>query len=125
VRETLAGFAAARGIALPEADDAARIDVPAAFGDAGGMPRFTMAFPASLIGSDLGASLMFHHEVAGRGYEFALHRFLDLHLASDDVFVDVGAHWGIHALTAATRWPAQVSVLAIEAHPENCATLAA
>ncbi len=39
------------------------------------------------------------------------------------MFIDVGAHWGIHSLTAATRWPKEVSVLAIEAHPENCARL--
>ena len=58
---------------------------------------------ASLILTDRGAALLFYREVAGRGWEFTLRRFLDLHLSSDDVFIDVGAHWGIHALTAATR----------------------
>jgi FkbM family methyltransferase len=46
-----------------------------------------------------------------------------LHLRSDDVFVDVGAHYGVHSLTAATLLPHQVSVVAIEAHPENSARL--
>jgi FkbM family methyltransferase len=82
-----------------------------------------MCLPASLIRSDLGAAHLFYHDLLGRGFEFGLRRFLDLHLRSDDVFVDAGAHWGIHALTAATVLPHQVSVLAIEAHPDNAARL--
>src|SRR4030095_15216844 len=46
-----------------------------------------------------------------------------LHWQPDDVFMDVGAHWGVHSLTAATCQPRQVSVLAIEAHPANVAIL--
>ena len=79
--------------------------------------------PASLVLSDLGAAHLFYREIAERGYEFALRRFLDLTLNSDDVFIDVGAHWGVHSLTAATLLPNQVSVLAIEAHPTNSARL--
>src|SRR5262249_51808967 len=45
------------------------------------------------------------------------------HVRPDDVFIDVGAHWGIHSLTAATLWPGQVAVLAVEAHPDNAARL--
>jgi FkbM family methyltransferase len=71
----------------------------------------------------LGAASIFYHDVAGRGFEFSLRRFLDLNLTSDDVFIDVGAHFGIHALTAATILRKQVSVLAIEPHPDNFAVL--
>jgi FkbM family methyltransferase len=108
---------------LSNPDETAEIVIPSAFQDASGQPRFTMELPVSLVLSDLGAAHLFYHEVAGRGYEFDLRCFLDFHLVSDDVFIDVGAHWGIHSLTAATRWPRQVSVLAIEAHPENSARL--
>lgn len=96
------------------------IDFPSAFVHPNGDPRFTLSIPGSLILSDLGAALLFQHEVTGRGWEFLLRNFLDAQLRSDDVFIDVGAHWGIHSLTAATtRFSNQVSVLAIEAHPEN------
>ncbi|MGH6954819.1 MAG: FkbM family methyltransferase [Alphaproteobacteria bacterium] len=36
-----------------------------------------------------------------------------------DLFIDVGAHWGLYTLTAATRWPGEIAVLAIEPEPEN------
>lgn len=100
------------------------IEIPSAFVDARGQPRFRMWLPAARVGADLGAAQLFRQEVSMGGYEFPLRRFLDLHLRSDDIFVDVGAHWGIHALTAATRWPGQVSVLAIEGFPGNAARLA-
>jgi FkbM family methyltransferase len=103
---------------LPAAEQS-EIEFPSAFVDASGSPRFKMWIPASLVLNDLGAAHLFYHEIAGQGYEFALRRFLDLTLNSDDVFIDVGAHWGVHSLTAATVLPDQVSVLAIEAHPEN------
>jgi FkbM family methyltransferase len=124
VRETLLRFSLqTRGTNPSDAVESVEIDIPSAFLDTRGHPRFTMELPISLVVSDLGAAQLFYHEVAGRGYEFALRCFLDFHLLSDDVFIDVGAHWGIHSLTAATRWPRQVSVLAMEAHPENSARL--
>ena len=107
----------------PNAAGQAEIEFPSAFLDANGSPRFKMWIPASLVLSDLGAAHLFYREIAERGYEFALRRFLDLTLNSDDVFIDVGAHWGVHSLTAATLLPNQVSVLAIEAHPTNSARL--
>jgi FkbM family methyltransferase len=113
-------FARGKGLdTSPDAAGQAEIEFPSAFLDANGSPRFKMWVPASLVFNDLGAAHLFYHEVTERGYEFSLRRFLDLQLKSDDVFIDVGAHWGVHSLTAATRWPRQVSVLAIEAHPEN------
>ena len=105
----------------PDVDTAgaAAIEFPSATLDSQGAHRFLMSIPASMIINDLGAAHLFYREVAGNGYEFALRRFLDMQLRSDDVFIDVGAHWGVHALTAATRWPREVAVLAVEAHPAS------
>ena len=121
VRLTLAEFVRRQPTGAPSDD--AEVEFPSASVDENGQPRFTMQLPASLILNDLGAAHLFYLDVAGRGFEFSLRRFLDAHLRSDDVFLDVGAHWGVHSLTAATRWPGQVSVMAIEAHPDNDARL--
>lgn len=99
------------------------MEFPAASLDAHGVPRFVLRLPPALIANDYGAACVFYDDVAGRGWEFSLRRFLDLHLASDDVFIDIGAHFGIHSLTAATGLPGQVSVLAIEPHPQNVARI--
>jgi FkbM family methyltransferase len=123
VRATIVEHARRTGLD-PSTIESTDIEFPAAFVDASGDPRFKLAIPGSLILSDLGAAILFQHEVAGRGWEFPLRNFLDAQLRSDDVFIDVGAHWGIHSLTAATtRLSNQVSVLAIEAHPENAERL--
>lgn len=123
VRATLKEYARRAGLD-PSAIESTDIEFPAAFVNANGDPRFTLSIPGSLILSDLGAALLFQHEVTARGWEFALRNFLDAQLRSDDVFIDVGAHWGIHSLTAATtRLSNQISVLAIEAHPENAERL--
>lgn len=82
-------------------------------------PRFRMQLPAGRIRHDLGIALLFSRETASIGYEMGLRRFLDAHLESDDVFIDVGAHWGIHALTAATRRRGEITVIAVEPHPAN------
>jgi FkbM family methyltransferase len=124
VRAAYVEFARRTGL-NPDPDTAgqAEIEFPSAFLDANGSPRFKMWIPASLVLNDLGAAHLFYREVAERGYKFALRRFLDLTLNSDDVFIDVGAHWGVHSLTAATLLRNQISVLAIEAHPENSTRL--
>lgn len=95
------------------------VEFPSASVDAGGNPRFIMTLPSPLILGDLGAANPFYREIRGRGWEFAMRCFIDASIESDDVFIDVGAHWAVHALTAATCRPAEVSVLAIEAHPAN------
>jgi FkbM family methyltransferase len=124
VRATYVEFARRNGLNEDlDAAGQAEIEFPSALVDANENPRFKMWIPGSLVLGDLGAAHLFHHEVAGRGYEFSLRRFLDSQLNSDDVFIDVGAHWGIHALTAATLRPHEVSVVAIEPHPENSARL--
>ena len=123
VRDTLREFARNNGLAASDLSELGDIEFPSTSLDTYGHPRFTMYLPASLILTEVGAAILFYREVAGRGYEIALRTFIDLHLSSDDVFVDVGAHWGIHSLTAATGRRREVSVLAIEAHPDNAARL--
>jgi len=120
VREAYSAFARRNGLDPdPETTPDSEIEFPSAATTADGTPRFRMSMPSSLVVRDLGAAHLFYHEVAGRGYEFALRRLLDLLLRSDDVFIDVGAHWGVHSLAAATRLPNEVSVVALEANPEN------
>lgn len=124
VRATYVEFARRTGLNQdPDVAGQAELEFSSASLDEKGTPRFKMWIPTSLVLNDLGAAHLFYREVAGRGYEFALRRFLDLKLNSDDVFIDVGAHWGIHSLTAATLLRNQISVLAIEAHPENSTRL--
>jgi FkbM family methyltransferase len=123
VGDTLRDFLGSKGLLASDVAELGDIEFPSASVDVNGAVRFTMYLPASLILGDLGAAHLFCREVAGGGYEFGMRRFLDLHLRSDDVFVDVGAHWGIHSLTAATCRRGEVSVLAVEPHPENAARL--
>jgi len=103
----------------PGDSEANLIPVDARSLDDEGRPRFRMRLPAASIRHDLGIALLFSQETAAVGYELSLRRFLDAHLDSDDVFIDVGAHWGIHALTAATSRRGEISVLAVEPHPAN------
>ncbi|HEY1722103.1 MAG TPA: FkbM family methyltransferase [Magnetospirillaceae bacterium] len=85
-------------------------------------PRFTMSVP-HLMFRDKGAEFLAARERGGIGYEFASRCWIDAHLAPGDVFIDVGAHWGIMSLQAATRWPGQVNVLAVEPSAFNVAKL--
>jgi FkbM family methyltransferase len=92
--------------------------VPSAFAKPDGSPRFTMPIPRRFLG-DAGIGYLARYETQFGGYEYPTRCFLDQHLQPGDVFIDVGAHWGLYALTAATRWPGEVAVLAIEPEPEN------
>ncbi|MFO1316706.1 MAG: FkbM family methyltransferase [Burkholderiales bacterium] len=124
VQTTYVAYACRRGFDPdPATAGAAIVEFPSASVDASGNPRFVMTLPSPLILGDLGAANLFYREIGGRGWEFALRCFIDASIDSDDVFIDVGAHWGVHALTAATRRPTEVSVLAIEAHPGNAERL--
>jgi FkbM family methyltransferase len=117
-------FADAHGFALVDGERVdATIEVPSASLRADGTPRFRLWFSESLVASDLGAAHLFHQELTQGGYERPLRQFLDAYLASDDVFIDVGAHWGVHALTAATLRPGEIDVVAVEGHPDNSARL--
>jgi FkbM family methyltransferase len=72
---------------------------------------------------DLAIRVLIREEALVDGYEAGPRCFFDAHLQPGDVFVDVGAHWGVFSLSAASRWPGEVTVLAIEPHPENVARL--
>ncbi len=87
-----------------------------------GRPRFTMTLPRSLL-KDPGAAFILKRESHFGGYEYATRAFLDAHLAPGDVVLDIGAHWGVIALSCASRWPGQVRVLAVEADASNAARL--
>jgi FkbM family methyltransferase len=82
------------------------------------LPRFVMAAPRSHL-ADPGIRFLVNKEYSGIGYEYATRSFLDAHLLPGDLFIDVGAHWGIMSLQAATRWPGQVQALAFEPLPHN------
>lgn len=92
--------------------------VPSAFVKPDGTPRFVMPIPRRFL-ADAGVGYLVRHETQFGGYEYPTRLFLDQHLQPGDLFIDVGAHWGVHTLTAATRWPGEVAVLAIEPEPEN------
>ncbi len=77
-----------------------------------------MQMPRAAL-KDAGVGFLVQKEVQQGGFEFPSRRFFDLHLEPGDLFVDIGAHWGIFTLQAATRHPGAVKVLAIEPHPVN------
>ena len=105
----LSGLAAG---APPPPDERAEMVVESLFG------RYRMTAPRALL-SDPGIRFLVARERCGTGYEYATRSFLDAHLQPNDLFIDIGAHWGIMSLQAATRHPGQVSVLAIEPSPLN------
>lgn len=84
---------------------------------ADGKPRFVMELPRHLL-RDAGISFLRQRELHFRGYEASTRAFLDAHLQAGDIFIDVGAHWGLMSLHAATAHPS-IRVLAIEASPDN------
>ncbi len=94
----------------------------AAFPTPGGKPRFTMVLPAGTL-KDPGVRALVRGETERGGYEYPTRAFIDAHLDAGDLFIDVGAHWGIYTLHAATRHRGGVRVLAIEAHPGNIGPL--
>ncbi|MGE0256615.1 MAG: FkbM family methyltransferase [Alphaproteobacteria bacterium] len=115
-----AGNAPAR-IELAVAADGTAL-LPAAFRDRAGRPRFHLPLARAFEG-DPAIQVMARHELAWGGFEHPLRAFLDAHLAPGDTLIDVGAHWGLIALHAATRHRGAVRVLAVEPHPDNLAAL--
>lgn len=86
-----------------------------------GEARFTMLIPEARL-ADSSTRALVQAEYKGPGYEHAERALIDRLIRSDDLFVDVGAHWGIVALHAATAG-AGVRVLAVEPEPENLTIL--
>jgi FkbM family methyltransferase len=87
-----------------------------------GSARFIMVLPAAYH-EDPGLSLLARCEALHAGYEFPYRSFLDAHLAPGDVFIDIGAHFGVYALSAATAPAGGVRVLAVEPDPHNLRAL--
>ena len=109
-------------VTRPELGGQGTIVVHSVFPHADGAPRFKVGVPHVYIG-DPGIRFLVSRERGGIGYEYATRCFIDAHLKPDDLFLDVGAHWGLMALHAATRWPGQVKVIAFEAAPRNLTPL--
>ncbi len=84
-----------------------------------GRPRFVMPLLASMIETDAGVSYLVRHEVFHDGFERVSRDIIDAHIGPDDVFVDIGAHWGCLTLSAITRHPGRTQAIAVEPHPLN------
>lgn len=91
-----------------------RLELPC-HGDPG---RYGMPIPVSML-DDEAALLLIREELTG-GWERQERDLLDQVLGPGRIFVDVGAHWGIHSLHAAT---AGADVVAVEPDPANLAML--
>jgi FkbM family methyltransferase len=99
--------------------------VPSAAGDAHGAPRFRLLVPVERALNDVSAWLLMAYEHEYEGYEAPYRLFLAAHVEPGDVFVDVGAHWGLYAVDVATRTAPDVAILACEPVAENLEVLRA
>jgi FkbM family methyltransferase len=81
-----------------------------------GEPRFTLYFPPSF--EDAGTRALIANEVEG-GYEPPTRNLFERALRAGDLFIDVGAHWGIYTLQAATHPAGNIRVAAFEPDPWN------
>jgi FkbM family methyltransferase len=97
--------------------------LPSAAKGPDGQPRFYVPLVKELVNTDPGIRYLLTYESLYGGYEASSRLFFDVHLEPGDLFIDVGAHWGTFALSAATRHRGQISVLAVEAHPLNVVQL--
>ena len=107
----------AQQVRLSKAKDGSLL-VPSIFKNDDGEPRFAIPVPQAAL-KDMAIRFMVERETRYGGFEYPTRAFLDTHLEPGDLFIDVGAHWGVMALTAATRFPGEIAALAIEAHPTN------
>ena len=96
--------------------------LPSAQKTPSGEPRFTM-FLLEGYENDPGLRILARLESQHLGYEFATRAFLDTHLEPGDIFVDIGAHYGVYSLAAATAPKGGIKVLAIEPNPLNVISL--
>ncbi len=94
------------------------LSLPFAFHNAQGHPRLTLNVDRDDL-KDPDIITLCRQEADFGGYKYAVRAFLEAHLMPGDVFVDIGAHWGIFSLTAATKYPGEIKVLAVEPHPQN------
>lgn len=96
--------------------------VPSAQNRADGTPRFSFSLPPTYV-SDPGLAMLARLESEHAGFEFATRAFFDRHLASGDIFIDIGAHFGLYSMAAATLLPGEIKVVAFEPHPLNALSM--
>ena len=53
-----------------------------------------MLVPREML-ADAGARVLWRQEMLEGGYEWATRQFFEANLAPGDLFLDVGAHWGV------------------------------
>lgn len=94
------------------------LSLPLAFTNEMGHPRLTLKVARDDL-KDPDIITLCRQEADYGGYQYATRLFLEEHLLPGDVFIDVGAHWGIYSLTAASKYPGEIKVLAVEPHPQN------
>lgn len=87
-----------------------------------GANRFTLCVPVALL-NDPSTQFLLRAEYAGAGYEADERRLVDRLLPPDCLFLDIGAHWGIHTLHALSAHVG-VQVIAVEPDRENLIHLA-
>ncbi|WP_320007116.1 FkbM family methyltransferase [Maridesulfovibrio sp.] len=92
--------------------------IPSVIKNDAGKPEFEMLLANAEMNDPGTASLNFRETRCG-GFEYASRAFLHAHLQPGDLFIDVGAHFGLYTLTAAKKFPGKVKVIAIEPHPAN------
>ena len=97
---------------LPSASDGSKL-LPSFQKNVDGSARFVMVLPRAYH-EDPGLSIMARCEALHSGYEFPYRKFLDSHLEAGDVFIDIGAHFGIYSLSAVTAPCGDVRSLAVE-----------
>lgn len=84
-------------------------------------PRFNLTFPTYLSG-DIGAQYLAVNE-SGNGYEVPTRNLIERTLRRGDLFVDVGAHWGLFTLQAATHSAGEIEVVSFEPELVNALIL--
>jgi len=84
-------------------------------------PRFNLSFPAFFAG-DLAARYLVEHETRA-GYELPTRNLIERTLRRGDLFVDVGAHWGLFTLQAATHHAGDINVVSFEPELINATVL--
>ena len=96
--------------------------VPSVQKRADGTPRFSFSLPPTYV-SDPGLAMLARLESEHAGFEFATRAFFDRHLTSGDIFIDIGAHFGLYSMAAATLLPGEIKVVAFEPHPLNALSM--
>lgn len=92
--------------------------IPSVFTTDTGTPEFEMLISRPEL-RDPGVNSLYFRETRTVGFEYASRAFIHAHLEPEDLFIDIGAHFGLYTLTAAMKYPGKVKVLAIEPHPAN------